>query len=130
IFLQLKGRILNVGGARFDRMLSSKEIGTMIQALGTSIGRDEFNIENLRYHKIIIMTDPHAERAHPPYKFPRGRSEFYPKDDAALDEYLVDPGLDGLVLEGVEQRSGKDLRTLVDHARRMRTLRRYAPRNY
>ena len=156
--LPLKGKILNVERARFDRMLGSKEIGTMIQALGTSIGREEFNLEKLRYHKIVIMTDADVDGAHirtllltffyrqmpelidaghlyiaqpPLYKVARGRSEVYLKDDAALDEYLVDAGLDGLVLETSDgPRSGKDLRGLVDHARRVRTLMAYAPKKY
>src|SRR5436305_8089000 len=139
-------------------MLGSKEIGTLIQALGTSIGHEEFNLEKLRYHKIVIMTDADVDGAHirtllltfffrqmpqlidnghlfiaqpPLYKVSRGRSEVYLKDDAALDDYLEQAGLEGLVLDTHEgQRSGNDLKAMVDHARRMRTLMRYAPRKY
>jgi len=155
--LPLKGKILNVERARFDRMLSSKEVGTLIQAMGTGI-RDDFNIGKLRYHKIVIMTDADVDGAHirtllltffyrqmpqiienghlyiaqpPLYKATRGRSEVYLKNEAALDQYLVDNGVDTMVLEGRGgSRSGDDLRNLIEHARRMRTLARYVPRRY
>ncbi|MDB5701730.1 MAG: gyrB [Sphingomonadales bacterium] len=156
--LPLRGKILNVERARFDRMLSSKEIGTLIQAMGTGIGRDDFNLAKLRYHKIVIMTDADVDGSHirtllltffyrqmpeiinaghlyiaqpPLYKAARGRSEVYLKDDAALDDYLVEAGVAGTRLESAGgARAGEDLRTLVDHARRMRALMKYVPRRY
>jgi DNA gyrase subunit B len=156
--LPLKGKILNVERARFDRMLSSKEVGTLIQAMGTGIGRDDFNIEKLRYHKIVIMTDADVDGAHirtllltffyrqmpeiierghlfiaqpPLYKVAKGRSEVYVKDDARLEEYLIDAGIGSMVLESAEgPRSGNDLRGLADHARRVRSLMRYVPKRY
>jgi DNA gyrase subunit B len=155
--LPLRGKILNVERARFDRMISSREVGTLIQAMGTGI-LDEFNIEKLRYHKIVIMTDADVDGAHirtllltffyrhmsqiieaghlyiaqpPLYKVAKGRSEVYLKDNAALDEYLVDAGISLLVLETEEgSRSGDDLRSLAEHARRMRSLMAYVPRRY
>lgn len=156
--LPLRGKILNVERARFDRMLSSKEIGTLIQAMGTGIGRDDFNLEKLRYHKIVIMTDADVDGAHirtllltffyrqmpeiieaghlfiaqpPLYKATKARSEVYLKDDAALDDYLVEAGVAGNRLETASgTRFGEDLASLVDHARRMKTLMRYVPRRY
>ncbi|TNE42255.1 MAG: DNA topoisomerase (ATP-hydrolyzing) subunit B [Sphingomonadales bacterium] len=155
--LPLRGKILNVERARFDRMLSSREIGTLIQAMGTGI-RDDFNLEKLRYHKIVIMTDADVDGAHirtllltffyrqmpqiieaghlyiaqpPLYKATRGRSEVYLKDDGALEQYLVDNGVDTMALESAGGvRRGEDLRVLIEHARRMQAVMRYVPRRY
>jgi DNA gyrase subunit B len=156
--LPLKGKILNVERARFDRIISSKEVGTLIQAIGAGI-RDEFNLDKLRYHKIIIMTDADVDGAHirtllltffhrqmpeiiraghlfiaqpPLYKVSKGRSEVYLKDNAALDRYLVDAGLSGRMLEtaGGNRIGSGDLRALIDHALRLRSLMGFVPRRY
>ncbi len=155
--LPLKGKILNVERARFDRIISSKEVGTLIQAMGTGI-RDEFNLEKLRYHKIIIMTDADVDGAHirtllltffhrqmpeiirnghlfiaqpPLFKVNKGRSEVYLKDASELDRYLVEAGTAGRVLETKGgARGGTELAALVQHALRMRALMGFVPRRY
>ena len=155
--LPLKGKILNVERARFDRIISSKEVGTLIQAMGTGI-RDEFNLAKLRYHKIVIMTDADVDGAHirtllltffhrqmpdiiraghlfiaqpPLFKVNKGRSEVYLKDAAALDRYLVEAGTAGRVLETAGgARGGTELAGLVEHAMRLRSLMGFVPRRY
>jgi DNA gyrase subunit B len=155
--LPLKGKILNVERARFDRIISSKEVGTLIQAMGTGL-REEFNLDKLRYHKIVIMTDADVDGAHirtllltffhrqmpeivkaghlfiaqpPLYKVTRGKSEVYLKDQAAYDRYLIAQGLSGRVLEtsGGARGSG-ELQGLVEHGLRMRNLMGFVPRKY
>ena len=157
--LPLRGKILNVERARFDRMLSSEMIGTLITALGTGIGRDEFNLSKLRYHKIVIMTDADVDGAHirtllltfffrqmpqlieaghlyiaqpPLYKVARGRSEVYLKDQQALEDYLIAQGIEGasLRLGSGEEITGADLARVVDEARLARRVLRAYPTHY
>ncbi|MCI2400237.1 DNA topoisomerase (ATP-hydrolyzing) subunit B [Aliiroseovarius subalbicans] len=157
--LPLRGKILNVERARFDRMLSSQEIGTLVTALGTGIGRDEFDISKLRYHKVVIMTDADVDGAHirtllltfffrqmpelieggylyiaqpPLYKVSRGKSEVYLKDQAALDDHLIEMGLEGTVLrlKSGEEIAGQDLSRIVEAARSFKRILAAFPTHY